>query len=111
MGFRFRKSIKILPGVRVNLSKKGVSSVSIGPRGAKLNVGENGSRVTVGIPGTGISYSENLSSTNKMNAHESISVPPSIEQSSVGSPSKAPESLKNCLIIALALVILVLLLR
>lgn len=30
MGFNFRKSIKIMPGVRVNLTKKGVSSVSVG---------------------------------------------------------------------------------
>lgn len=32
----FRKSIKILPGVRLNLSKSGVSA-SLGPRGATVN--------------------------------------------------------------------------
>ncbi len=32
MGFRFRKSISIIPGVRVNLSN-GAPSLSIGPRG------------------------------------------------------------------------------
>ncbi len=31
MGFRFRKSISIIPGVRVNLSN-GAPSLSIGPR-------------------------------------------------------------------------------
>ncbi len=59
MGFRFRRSVKILPGVRLNLGKKGIS-VSIGPRGAKLTVGPSGTRATVGIPGTGISYTKTL---------------------------------------------------
>lgn len=59
MGFRFRKSIRILPGVRLNLSKSGVST-SIGGRGATINVGKKGVRGTVGLPGTGLSYSEML---------------------------------------------------
>lgn len=42
MGFRFRRSIKIFPGVRINLSKKGVSSISIGRRGAAVNIRANG---------------------------------------------------------------------
>lgn len=56
MGFRLRKSIKLLPGVKLNLSKKGVSSVSIGKRGATVNINKKGVQTTVGIPGTGISY-------------------------------------------------------
>jgi hypothetical protein len=36
--FRFRKTFTIFPGVRINLSKTGVSS-SLGGRGATLNVG------------------------------------------------------------------------
>ncbi len=31
MPFRFRKSVKLLPGVRVNIGKRGVSSFNIGP--------------------------------------------------------------------------------
>ena len=57
MGFRFRTSIKIAPSVRINLSKKGLSSVSVGKRGATVNVGKKGTRGTVGIPGSGLSYS------------------------------------------------------
>lgn len=57
MGFRFRKSIKLAPGVRINLTKKGVSSISVGKRGATVNVGKKGTRGTVGIPGSGLSYS------------------------------------------------------
>ncbi len=60
MGFRFRKSIKLFPGVRVNFSKSGVST-SIGKPGATINISERGTRTTVGIPGTGISYSESQS--------------------------------------------------
>jgi hypothetical protein len=55
-GFRFRKQIGVLPGVKVNLSKSRVST-SLGGRGATVNVGADGRRmVTFGIPGTGMSY-------------------------------------------------------
>jgi hypothetical protein len=53
--FRFRKSISVLPGVHVNLSKTGVST-SVGGHGATLNVGHGKRMVTLGIPGTGLSY-------------------------------------------------------
>ena len=55
MGFQFRKSIKVAPGVRLNLSKGGVS-VSAGAPGSTVNVNSRGVRTTVGIPGTGLSY-------------------------------------------------------
>lgn len=57
MGFRFRKSIKILPGVRLNFSKSGVST-SIGGPGATVNISSKGTRTTVGLPGTGIGYTK-----------------------------------------------------
>lgn len=61
MGLRFRRRIKIAPGVHVNIGKKG-TSISLGRPGATLNVGgKKGPRVTVGIPGTGLSYTTNLS--------------------------------------------------
>ena len=56
MGLRFRKRIKILPGITLNLSKSGVST-SIGKKGLTVNVGHGKTRTTVGIPGTGMSYS------------------------------------------------------
>src|ERR1700746_3380266 len=56
MGFRFRKSIKILPGIRLNVGKKGINSVSVGARGATTNIGKHGTHTTYSIPGTGISY-------------------------------------------------------
>ena len=40
MGFGFRKSFKIAPGVRLNVGKKGISSVSVGGKGARVSVGK-----------------------------------------------------------------------
>jgi hypothetical protein len=60
MGFRFRRSIRLLPGVRVNLGLTR-ASLSIGRRGLTYNIGTKGSRVTVGIPGSGISYTHTMS--------------------------------------------------
>ena len=54
MGLRFRRSIKIAPGIRWNLSTGG-SSFTFGPRGASVNVGKHGVYVNAGIPGTGLS--------------------------------------------------------
>lgn len=59
MGFRFSRRIKIMPGVRINLSKSG-ASLSAGPRGASVTVGKNGVYGNVGIPGTGLSYRDRL---------------------------------------------------
>jgi hypothetical protein len=55
VGFRFRRSISLLPGIRVNLGKRG-ASVSLGRRGAHVTIGPTGTRTTVGLPGTGLSY-------------------------------------------------------
>ena len=55
--FRFRRSFRIAPGVRVNLSKSGLST-SIGRSGATVNVRGDRVRGTVGIPGSGLSYQE-----------------------------------------------------
>lgn len=60
MGLRVRKSIRIFPGVHLNLSKTG-PSLSFGRSGASVNVNSKGRvRATVGAPGTGISYSEDI---------------------------------------------------
>ncbi|MED1508724.1 DUF4236 domain-containing protein [Bacillus proteolyticus] len=65
MGFGFRKSFKIAPGVRVNVGKRGVG-VSAGTKGLRYSVHSSGrSQVTAGIPGTGISYTNSLSSGRK----------------------------------------------
>jgi uncharacterized protein DUF4236 len=55
MGFRFPRSIRILPGLRLNIGKRRVST-SIGVRRAHVTFGKTGSRTTVGLPGSGRSY-------------------------------------------------------
>lgn len=57
MELNFRKSFKIAPGVRLNVGKKGISSVSVGGKGARVSVGKKGTRTTISAPGTGLSYS------------------------------------------------------
>ena len=65
MGFRFRKSFKIAPGVRVNVGKKSVG-ISAGVKGAHVSVNSSGRKTTtVGIPGTGLSYQK----TEKIGGH------------------------------------------
>jgi hypothetical protein len=56
MGLRFRRSFRVLPGVRVNVAKRGVS-VSVGGRGLTTNFSKHGRRTTIGLHGSGISYS------------------------------------------------------
>ena len=58
MGFRFQRSIKLFPGLKINLSKSGIGW-SAGVRGARTGVDAKGRRYTsVGIPGTGLSWRE-----------------------------------------------------
>lgn len=40
MGFNFRKSLNIAPSIRLNITEKGVSSVSSGGKGACVNIRE-----------------------------------------------------------------------
>lgn len=60
MGFRYRKSIKIAPGIRMNVGKSGIG-YSAGVRGARISRSSTG-RVTrtLSLPGTGISHSQVL---------------------------------------------------
>lgn len=61
MALRFRKSIKLAPGIRMNLSGGGVSW-SLGPRGASIGIGKRGAFLNAGIPGTGLYSRQSLSS-------------------------------------------------
>ena len=70
MGLNFRKTITILPGVRINIGKKS-ASVSIGKRGARHTISTTGKRTTtIGIPGSGISYTHNHTSAKKKKSDE-----------------------------------------
>jgi hypothetical protein len=56
MGYiRMFRRVRLAPGISLNLSGSG-PSLSFGVHGAHLTVGRAGVRQTVGIPGTGIFY-------------------------------------------------------
>lgn len=60
MGVRFRKYIALAPGLRLNVSKTGVS-LKAGPRGASVNFGRRGTFMNASAPGTGLYAREKLS--------------------------------------------------
>src|SRR6266851_1379815 len=90
MGWRFRHSFKVIPGVRLNLSKSGLSC-SVGGAPFTVNVGQRGIYGTASLPGTGISFRQHLG-TGTGTPHEPNSeLPPhSITPSSFPSPDPAP---------------------
>lgn len=62
MGLRFRKSVRICKGIRLNFNKNS-TSITIGGKGVHYTVNSKGRRTgTVGLPGTGVSYSVSSSS-------------------------------------------------
>jgi hypothetical protein len=98
MGWRFRRSIKIVPGVSVNLGKRGFSSISVGVRGLRTTVGRRGVTKTVGIPGTGLSFTSRGSrSRYTQETRTRVAVPlsptrPAIDPSRFGIEPEQPSS-------------------
>lgn len=64
MPIRFRRTLQVLPGVRVNLSKHGIST-TVGPRGMHLTFNRYGVRQDLGLPGTGLSESSYIVGGNR----------------------------------------------
>ena len=64
MAWTWRKRKTILPGVRLNFGKKGIST-TIGPRGASMTFGPNGTYVNTSIPGTGLYNRQRIDGKNK----------------------------------------------
>lgn len=80
MGLRFRKSVTLCKGLKLNLGKNGMS-VSVGRNGLRKTFHTSGRvTTTVGIPGTGIYYTDtqNLkskkSSRNRQNPYDGNSL-------------------------------------
>ena len=74
MAWNYRKRVKIAPGVHLNFSKNGVST-SIGPKGARVTFGKNGTYMSTSIPGTGLYSRQKIgsgigssSTTNRTNS-------------------------------------------
>lgn len=59
MSWRFRQSFNLFPGVKINVSKSGLSA-TIGGGPLHLNLSQSGLLGTASLPGTGISFRQNL---------------------------------------------------
>lgn len=67
MAMKFRKSFKVAPGMRVNVSSRGIGA-SVGVKGLRYSVNSRGQRrTTVSIPGTGLSSTRTSSSRSNSN--------------------------------------------
>lgn len=83
MGLRFRKSVNIGP-LRLNFSKSGVG-MSVGVKGFRVGRSAKGrTTATVSLPGTGISYVQDLDPDKLKDAAEELT----------GKKSKAKKSKK-----------------
>lgn len=75
MGWKFRRSIKILPGVRLNFNKNS-TSVSIGGKHAGITINpKTGTTMRVSFPGTGVTYTEKVKKKNRKIAESTASKP------------------------------------
>lgn len=105
MGLYWRRSTKILPGVRINWSKSG-PSISMGPKGAKVNIGKRGTYVSGGIPGTGLYYRQKVGGGSKSSGSTNGGTYPT----STNTQSTFGFSNQGCLVSIVASIILSLLL-
>jgi len=67
MSWGFRRRIKVLPGVHLNVGKRGVST-SFGRRGASITFGKRGTFLNLGIPGTGLYSRQKIGGGYSMSA-------------------------------------------
>ena len=67
MGWRYRKSINVGLGFRINISKSGIGYSWGGPGYRKTWKADGGTRTTYSIPGTGLSYVEETGSQRTQN--------------------------------------------
>lgn len=72
VGTRFRKSIKIAPGVRINVGRKSVGMSIGGKYGGMSFNSRTGARARVSAPGTGLSYSTKISGGNRKRTDSSL---------------------------------------
>jgi hypothetical protein len=90
MGLIFRQRFKIFPGVHLNLSKNGLS-VSLGAPGATINLSpKRGTRLALGIPGTGLSYRTSLNPSINRGRTNPQSFPQANNDENTSFPEFAP---------------------
>ena len=69
IAFNFRKSLKIALGIRLKISKKGVTSASLGGKNTRLNLGKKKVSTTISVPKTGMSYATSHSYRKNATQH------------------------------------------
>jgi hypothetical protein len=74
VAFRFRRRISIPPGLRLNISRSGIST-SVGRRGLWVTYGRGRLRTTVGLPGSGLSYTSTSEASGAAAPRPSGTVP------------------------------------
>lgn len=91
MAWRFRKSFSPIPGVRLTLSKLGITtSVGVGP--FRLTSGSRGASFTARIPGTGLSFRQSLPrAAPPAPSHGSVApaAPPELAPAALPTPESA----------------------
>lgn len=83
MAFKFRRTLKIAPGLRLNLTHRGVSA-RVGPKGAGYTVNANGQQhISAGVPGSGIHVSKQVAPARTRKKRTAEREEPTSETSSI----------------------------
>ncbi len=72
MSWSYRRRIKIIPGVHLNISRKGIST-TIGVKGASVNFSADGTFLNTGMPALGIYNRKKISSGKETSPGHAIS--------------------------------------
>lgn len=75
MGLRFRKSIKLAPGVKLNIGKKSIGVSAGGKFGGVSFNSKTGAHARASMPGTGLSYTTKISGSSQASAKAKSSLP------------------------------------
>ncbi|RZJ81959.1 MAG: DUF4236 domain-containing protein [Flavobacterium sp.] len=74
MAWSFRKRIKIIPGVHLNISKRGIST-TIGVKGASINFSNRGTYLNTSIPGLGLYNRQQIGGRNNSGTRQPANFP------------------------------------
>lgn len=96
MGFRYRKSINLGDGFRINLSKSGIG-YSFGVKGARITKKANGGiRTTLSIPNTGLSYVSETGKAKRTSQTKNLGKNKYATLLELGEKAYANSDYKNC---------------
>lgn len=103
MAWSFRKRIKVIPGVHLNLSKNGIST-SIGVKGASITFGKSGNYLNTSIPVLGINSRHKISGSEnnlKPEMYETIELSDNIFSSDIQEiTSQNMQGIKEAIVMA-----------